>query len=181
MGSTPTRNTFKSVISGMKLLITLFALCCCTIVDAQKTQYPVEPEIVTVAKWHRPPCEIIVDLSDQTCKVVLEDKTVTFWAEGSEKGIGYVLESNQTPTGKFLFVKQPRHRYGLVLRLTGPPPADINNPDITSGWYQGWKRGILVHKDYGDGSKGCVNLSTSNMNKLYNLVIANYDQLIIQE
>ena len=43
-----------------------------------------------------------------------------------------------------------------------------------------WRRGILIHKDYGEGSKGCVNLSKGDMDLLYDIVIENYDTLIIQ-
>lgn len=162
----------------MRKALTTFLLLLNT-VFAQKTQWPVEPCLVSAANFSREPCEIVIDLSDNTCILELPDRTVKFWAEGSDKGIGFERGSNKTPTGSFLFIKQSAHRYGKVLRLTGPAPTDVTNPNIESGWYQGWKRGILVHKDYGSGSKGCVNLHKDDMNKLYKLVIPNYDKITI--
>lgn len=149
----------------------------------QKTQYPCEPEILDGRKLSRPPCKIIIDISEGSCKVHLEEEVLSFSAKASRVGIGYVGGSNKTPLGEFLFVKQGGHRFGKVLRPTGKKLYKENGDlDITTGYYQGWRRGILVHQgSLSRGSIGCIHLSSTAMSRIYKLAISNYDLLIIQK
>jgi hypothetical protein len=74
------------------------------------------------------------------------------------KGIGDEIRSNKTPVGDFTITKEPNHRFGRVLRLSG---------------YQGQRRGILIHKHFGslNGTSGCVcPIKKSDMDKLFSLV-----------
>ncbi len=154
----------------MRILFYLLTISYCY---GQKTQWPIEPDCIK--EYSRPPCEIVIDISEKKCRVMLEDP-VEFTCRSSGTGTGYQLNSGKTPLGKFLFLKESGHRFGYVLRLTSP----YGQNDITSGWYQGYIRGILIHKHYNDHTHGCITLSESNMKKLYDLVIENYDILVIQ-
>ena len=63
--------------------------------------------------------------------------------EISRVGLGTERGSKRTPLGTFTVTKEPGHRFGPVLRLSG---------------YQGSNRGILIHRDMskGEGTNGCV-------------------------
>lgn len=75
--------------------------------------------------------------------------------EYSRVGIGGGYNSKRTPVGEFTITKEPKHRYGPVLRLSG---------------YQGWTRGILIHQDNtrDSGSNGCIHLrNLKDMRELF--------------
>lgn len=112
---------------------------------------------------------IICDLSSRTCRVEKAGKQVFYFKgiEYSRVGTGTKRGSNRTPLGEFNVTKEPRHRYGPVLRLCGD---------------QG-KRGILIHKDNtrDGGSAGCIHVGSSKtMRKLFDTV-PNGARLIIQK
>lgn len=112
---------------------------------------------------------IICDLSSRTCRVEKAGEQVFYYKgiEYSRVGIGTKRGSNRTPVGEFNVTKEPRHRYGPVLRLCGD---------------QG-KRGILIHKDNtrDGGSAGCIHVGSSKtMRKLFDTVPCGA-RLIIKE
>ena len=92
-----------------------------------------------------------------TAKRELRYGTFRAPVEISPKGIGDKLGSNKTPVGSFTVSKEPHHRYGPVLRLSG---------------YQGNRRGILIHRDMtrSDGTHGCVALTADDMRHLFAMV-----------
>ena len=101
---------------------------------------------------------IVVDISQKRLKVYNGSMPVySSLIETGRAGIGHTLGSGKTPTGTFNIVKEPKHRFGPVFRLSG---------------FQGNSRGILVHKDLSTrvGSGGCVVLPGNNMKKLYDIV-----------
>lgn len=153
------------------LLFLLFIFPC----YGQKTQWPIDPQ--DILEYSRPPCEIIVDISDKKCTIKLENETISFDCRSSGFGLGYKTGSNKTPLGKFFLLKEPDHRFGYVLRLSSP----YGEEDETSGWYQGYLRGILIHKHYNDYTHGCISLSSKDIKKIFDIVIENYDILIIQK
>lgn len=76
------------------------------------------------------------------------------WSARNEYG----LSSYLTPIGEWTVTKQPGHRFGPVLRLSG---------------FQGWGRGILVHAytNYkAEGSRGCISLSKAHNWQLFSQV-----------
>jgi len=105
------------------------------------------------------PKKVLVDVSQGKLKVVKGSKVLAEMpVETSRKGTGTRLNSNKTPLGEYCLVKEPKHRFGLVLRLDH---------------YQGWRRGILFHRDFinGNGTGGCIcPLNSVYMHKLYHLV-----------
>ena len=83
------------------------------------------------------------------------------------KGVGFKINSKQTPTGSYTITKDPDHRFGEVLRLSG---------------YQGNNRGILVHKHFGilNGTNGCICPHTeAAMKKLFRRV-KDGDRIVIR-
>lgn len=76
----------------------------------------------------------------------------------SAVGTGETLESRRTPTGRFTLTKEPNHRYGPVLRLSG---------------YQGTRRGILIHRHLrprDEGTNGCIApLTEESMQRVFDL------------
>ena len=110
--------------------------------------------------------------------VNVEAKKLTVWkgflpvftceVKTSRFGIGHTIRSRKTPTGEFTVTKEGKHRYGKVLRLSG---------------YQGYNRGILLHKDYGNplGTNGCICPKEPHMKKLYDLIPDHGARLIVHE
>lgn len=167
----------------MRILSILLVLFFTHISTAQKTQYPHHPEWWTedYEEISRPPYTIVADLSDNRIRVYdSETGEVKFsaYCEGSHRGTGFDSGSYRTPTGDFFFVKQSGHSFGNVLRLYS------KERHKESGYYQGFRRGILVHKEVGrrGQSMGCINLANaSDMNRLFRMAISKYDTLIIQK
>ena len=105
--------------------------------------------------------KLVVSIKEQKMQVV-DEKTKRIVkevpVETSRKGVGFRIRSNKTPTGNYYVVKETGHRFGPVLRLSG---------------YQGYKRGILIHRDFknGNGTSGCIcPINLDYMNEVYNLV-----------
>lgn len=92
------------------------------------------------------PCQprtLVVDYSTKTARLGFQ----TFPVRVSGKGTGGRPNSNRTPIGTFTICqKNPRHRYGPILRLAG---------ESVDG-YEQENRGILIHRAYGPTTKGCI-------------------------
>ncbi len=104
------------------------------------------------------PTSIVVDVGKQQLQVKKGSVPVlTVPVETSRRGIGNKLNSKRTPVGEFTVVKYPNHRFGEVLRLNG---------------YQGYTRGILIHKKLnpGNGTSGCISPTYEDMKKIFKLV-----------
>jgi hypothetical protein len=105
--------------------------------------------------------KIVVDISEQKLKVICTKtgyKKFETKVETSRVGVGTVLKSKRTPTGNYTVTKEPKHRFGPTLRLSG---------------YQGNTRGILLHRDFvsGNGTSGCICPVTSKyMNTVFRMV-----------
>ena len=104
--------------------------------------------------------KIVVDVSAKRLKVVNGSLLPVYSTpiETGRTGTGIKLGSGKTPTGEYTITKEPDHRFGPSLRLSG---------------YQGSSRGILVHRDFvkGDGTGGCICPTTRKaMNAVYDLV-----------
>lgn len=96
---------------------------------------------------------VVVDISDQELCV----RGYCTDIETSRVGTGTALGSNRTPLGTYTLTREPGHRYGKTLRLSG---------------YQGKRRGILIHRDFrsGDGTSGCICPTTRKaMERVYDL------------
>jgi L,D-peptidoglycan transpeptidase YkuD (ErfK/YbiS/YcfS/YnhG family) len=78
-------------------------------------------------------------------------------------GIGSKAGSNKTPLGTFTVTKEPRHRFGPALRLSG---------------YQGHKRGILIHQAFNSTTRGCIAPPKAEMVRLFHAV-ENGTELVI--
>jgi len=103
---------------------------------------------------------IVVDISEQRLRIFNGSFLPVFSTkiETARKGIGTKIGSNKTPTGNYTARKEPNHRYGPSIRLSG---------------YQGNSRGILIHRDFirGNGTSGCICPTSRNaMLKVFNLV-----------
>lgn len=103
-----------------------------------------------------------VRLKKRTLTVNRGSKTLHVFQgiEYSRYGIGHERGSRKTPLGSYTVTKEPNHRFGPVLRLSG---------------YQGHARGILVHQDNtrDSGSNGCIHLKNyADMKKLFDMVPA---------
>lgn len=88
--------------------------------------------------------KVIVDISDKNLKVV--QGAVPIFSVPVQTGRGGIddkIGSNGTPLGEYTLIKEPKHRYGPALRLSG---------------YQGYSRGILLHEDKMkvDWTHGCI-------------------------
>ena len=131
----------------MKHFISLFSIIILSSCSSVK-KTPISPKIV-------------VDVAESKLSVVCDSTQTTCYEteiETSRKGTGLKKGSNKTPTGRFTVVKEPYHRYGPSLRLSG---------------YQGYSRGILIHKDFknGNGTSGCIcPLDEYKMHKVFDLV-----------
>ena len=98
---------------------------------------------------YRPGC-MTVDVSER--KAVVAGKTLPVVT--SYRGTGGKPGSKRTPIGELTVIaKEPGHRFGPVLRLGG-----ISE----DGWKQDG-RGILIHRRFGQGTKGCVGLEPDDV------------------
>jgi L,D-peptidoglycan transpeptidase YkuD (ErfK/YbiS/YcfS/YnhG family) len=93
-----------------------------------------------------------VDYSSKVAKLGKE----VFPCRVSRKGVGGKSGSNCTPLGEFVIIEENHnHAFGSILRLGG-----ISK----DGYQQGYMskkgkpcgRGILLHKYYGLGTRGCI-------------------------
>lgn len=102
---------------------------------------------------YKPGC-MVVDVSEK--RAVIEGKA--FPVAVSKKGVGGRPGSNKTPIGTFtISQKTSRHRFGPILRLSG---------ESVDG-YQQEGRGILVHKQFGSSTHGCIGLAPIDLSYVY--------------
>lgn len=84
--------------------------------------------------------------------------TRTFPVTVSKKGVGGRPGSNKTPIGTFTICqKTTRHRFGPILRLSG---------ESVDGYRQDG-RGVLVHKQFGSSTRGCIGFAPIDLNYVY--------------
>ena len=88
---------------------------------------------------------ITVDVSERKLTAKSKGRVVMVMdCETSKYGIGTRIGSRRTPLGEFkIAAKEAGHRYGPVMRLNG---------------YQGYRRGILFHRNLDgkpNGTNGC--------------------------
>lgn len=113
-----------------------------------------EPDKEDPLSWH-----MIADCKKKTMTVMHGGEVVKVYKnlEYSRRGFGTKINSLRTPLGEFTITKEPDHRYGPSMRLSG---------------YQGINRGILIHQDLtrDGGSDGCLHLKTADMNEMFEMV-----------
>ena len=102
---------------------------------------------------YRPTC-MTVDVSARRASV--DGKT--FPVVTAYRGIGGRPQSKRTPIGTLTVIaKEPRHRFGPVLRLGG----------VSADGYVQDSRGILIHRAYGTGTRGCIGIRPEDMRAIY--------------
>lgn len=70
------------------------------------------------------------------------------------RGIGGKPGSRKTPIGELVVIaKEPSHRFGPILRLGG----------VSEDGYKQDGRGILIHRRFGAGTRGCVGLEPEDV------------------
>lgn len=102
---------------------------------------------------YKPGC-MVVDVSEK--RAVIEGKA--FPVATSYKGTGGRPGSKKTPIGTLeVIAKEPGHRFGPVLRLGG----------VSADGYCQDGRGILIHRAYGSGTRGCIGIAPEQMRAVY--------------
>jgi len=95
-----------------------------------------------------------VDVSAKKAKVA--GKTIPVVT--AYRGTGGRPGSKRTPIGTLeVIAKEPDHRFGPVLRLGG----------VSQDGYSQDGRGILIHRAYGNGTRGCIGIPPQQMFAVY--------------
>lgn len=103
---------------------------------------------------HYTPGCMTVDVSEK--KAVVAGKVIP--VKTAYRGIGGRPGSKKTPIGNLAVIsKEPYHRFGPVLRLGG----------VSVDGYSQDCRGILIHRAYGNGTRGCIGIPPEQMVAVY--------------
>jgi hypothetical protein len=103
---------------------------------------------------HYTPGCMTVDVSEK--KAVVAGKVIP--VKTAYKGTGGRPKSNKTPIGTLkVIAKEPHHRFGPVVRLGG----------VSQDGYKQDGRGILIHRAYGSGTRGCIGIPPEQMLAVY--------------